>query len=70
MEPGQESNENEDELSFSEEERVLEECEEYEHQYNFRFEEPDKDFVSILFYVITDAGIKWGIVFFTLLVVG
>lgn len=52
LEPGQES-QNEDELSFSEEERVLEECEEYEQQYNFRFEEPDRDFVRISFDIFT-----------------
>lgn len=36
----------ESELPFSEEEKVLEECDEYEQKYNFRFEEPDKNFVS------------------------
>lgn len=37
------------EIPLSEDERELDECDEYEQKYNFRFEEPDKEFVSLYF---------------------
>ena len=35
-----------DEADFSEEERLLETQDEFERKYNFRYEEPDAEFVS------------------------
>lgn len=34
------------EVTLSEDEKELDECDKYVQKYNFRFEEPDKDFVS------------------------